>query len=58
MEHKLNFSVEFFAGVEGEILIVRIPKSEIDPRLGYDTKVFVTCSDFADWLRSLPSSGK
>lgn len=52
MKNILNFSCEYFASAEAETIIVRVPKNDLDPRLGYDTHVFASLEQLADWLRS------
>lgn len=53
MENKVNFSVEYFSSVESEVLVVRVPKDGINPSSGIETKVFSSCEELADYLRSL-----
>lgn len=55
MENRVNCSIEYFSGAECEVVVVRIPNNELDPRLGYKTRLYSSCEELTAWLRSLGS---
>lgn len=58
MEKVLSCSIEVFTSAEYEAVLVNIPRNPIDPRLGYESKCFLSMDEFVSYVRALPAKAE
>ena len=58
MKKVLSCSIEVFTSAQSEAVFVNIPRNPLDPRLGYESKCFLSLDEFVSYVRSLPSKSE